>query len=103
MICYAIRHIPSGKYLCTRANRRARGFTHDEPDTPNGPRGPRLFWTLRSVQNALNSWLRGEWIEKHEEFGTFDGYEVSFYQEIIPVSTRKKDEMEIVRFELKEL
>lgn len=62
---YAIRHIPTGKFMPTRVFRSAgRGWSYWEPTGYNGLGGfpsspPRLFEEKQPAQLALNIWLKG--------------------------------------------
>ena len=104
---YAIRQISTGFYLPEPVGRMGRGGSHVEPvdcsqDGPN----PRLFKTELSAQRALTAWLMG----KHEanmqlesEGWEYLSYWVQVGTNIIPQPERKKEDMQIVRFELIEL
>lgn len=103
MIVYAIKHVRSGKFLLTRAKKRARGFTHDEPEHPSGPRLPRLFHSERAARCALSAWLKGEWSVRFTASPSYFGdWNEDEDWQIKPVASRSKQEMEIVKMKLTE-
>jgi len=103
---YVIRHVPSGKYLPARKNRR--GFSNDEPEENGGKLGPRVFVTYSSACKALTAWLMGIHVAKRDSGrmgrGLFaevdDDYEE--WVEVVPQPHRKRAEMEIVPCRLSE-
>lgn len=88
-----IRHKPSGHYLPEPTGRMRRGGSHTEPVSPD-QKQPRVFMSELSAKRALSSWLRGK---VHRNKG-YDSYTGDYWEdnEIVPVPSRKKDEMEIV-------
>lgn len=56
---YAIKHLPSGKYLPPARGRGGRGGTHVDP-VDASVMAPRLFHREQDAKTALNHWLRGE-------------------------------------------
>lgn len=95
-----VRHKPSGGYLPEPAGRMGRGGSHVEPvvHTEDPATTPRVFTTKRSATNALSSWLRG----KVYHSSGYDGWDNEYYEgtDLVPVPSRKKDEMEIISVEL---
>ncbi len=104
---FAIRHIPTGEYMPCRMFRcRGGGWSHWIPGpAPDGWAGcngfdknPRIFFTLRSAQNALTAWLMGvhrrEVGTSHDWEGTPDGYDDHIIDDA-PVP-RVRADMEIV-------
>lgn len=98
MMAYAIKLKGTDKYLPILWRHRS-GFSHTEP---TNEQLPRLFPTLRSAQNALTAWLQGHWRQETNRSG-FDGEDVDVYT--VPyesVEGRKRENMEIVKMEIKE-
>lgn len=96
---YAIRNKHTGLYL---PDRQGRGYSNDEPTSPARPR---LFWKLTSARMALRAWLKGRWLcKKSGGYSIADsfGYEYDEEIKIIPVESRKAEDMEIVVFSLVE-
>lgn len=92
---YAIRHIPTGFYLPDTRRGTSRSFV--EPMDPDAPYFiPRLFSSRNRAEKALTSWLQGRHIVEWE-----DG--CSYVGQIRHVPSRKREEMEIVKFKLKEI
>lgn len=115
MRTYAIRHIPTGAFMPSRMFRsRGGGWSNWIPQTPapDGWRGcdgfdknPRVFFTKRSVQNALTAWLMG--VHRRETWSGHDweGIPDSSDEHVIvdgPLP-RLREEMEIVEFDLMEV
>ncbi len=97
---YAIKHIPTGFYLPEPKGIRGRGGSFTEPvDCSGDEQNPRLFKTERSAKNALVQWLRGhhEGITEYEE-----GYRYSIGADVVHQPHRIKEDMEVVKFNLKE-
>lgn len=72
-----------------------RGYSFSEPISVNRPR---LFFSRRSATAALAAWLRGYHVplKDNDGYGTFTyGYKIE------KCEGRKKENMEIVEFELK--
>ena len=97
---WAIREKGTEKYLPAMKRGRicVRGFTSTEP-TEGVP--PRLFPTKRSVENALTAWLQGQWEMHQIQSGWYDE-DVDTYPEPKAVEGRKRELMEIVKFNLTE-
>lgn len=97
---YFIRHKPTGYFLPEPAGRMGRGGSWVEPCNP-GDKIPRLFHTKLSAQRALSSWLRGR---VHHSSGVYHDWEGApdYWEEnsIEKVSSRKRDEMEIIEREI---
>lgn len=98
---YAIRHQPTG--LCMPA--LSGGYSYWEPTTANHEgMHPRLFFTLKSAQNALSAWLQGQW--KREQWSGYDwegipdGYDKMTIKK--PPAPRRRDDMKIVVLDLTE-
>lgn len=95
---YALRHKITGHYLPEPKGRMGRGGSYTEPSDCSGDwPNPRLFQSRLSAQRALTAWLMG----KHKaDLYYEDG---SYYQDgvtVIPVPERRKEEWEIVSFQL---
>lgn len=73
-----------------------RGGSHVEPTDPAKTR-PRVFHTERAAKIALNAWLKGKVVCNR---GVYYDHERTpdYYEDttIVPVPTRKRDEMTIV-------
>lgn len=98
MKLFAIRHKPTGRYLPAHKPGEG-GFSYDDPQPMTCKYGPRLFTTIRGAQNALTAWLRGKFERVREQCGEF-GEDESIYVEPKAVLGRKRDNMEIVAFDL---
>ena len=95
MNLFAIRHKPSGLFLPRPAGNRGRGGSHVKPSTAP----PRFFHSENAAKVALTYWLMGEFHATH--YYDHDGiYEESI--DIKPDPSRKREEMEIVKFNLTE-
>ena len=94
MIAYAIKVKDTVYYLPHR--NKSRGFSYDEPIVTNSPR---LFWSLRSAQNALTAWCQGifKLVNSHDEYGD------DYYIDVTTQPHRKRENMEIVKFRLKRI
>ncbi len=90
MVCYAIRHNPSGLFLPAG---RARGFTYDEPSSGI----PRLFSKRKAAEMAMKCWLAGPW-KKEYETDDWSGskFTIGASAPDSPPENRKPEEMEIV-------
>lgn len=88
MFVYAIREKATGKYI---PNLRAgtKGGTHLEFEET---RKPRLFPSEGSARSFIGNWLQGKMSNNH------DGK-----REITPVPSRKRENIEIVEFEMIEV
>ncbi len=93
---YAVRHKPSGLFIPRLETGKRRGGSHFEP---SNEREPRLFFNRISARAFLSNWLQGK-AELHNCTG-YDG-EYETYIKVIPQPHRKKEDMEIVEFDLVE-
>ena len=96
MKAYAVRHKPSGKFIPRLETGKRRGGSHLEPSSE---REPRLFFNRLAARAFLSNWLQG--IFKQSNYQGYDGDYIDTLQ-VIPQPHRKKDEMEIVEFDLVE-
>ena len=104
---WAIRHKPSGEFVHLPDCKSGNGFSFWEPGQPTR-RTPvaRLFKSERAAKAALTQWLRGvhepvmEW--EYDEYSDRD-YQVTVGTSVEPQSHRKREDMEIVCFQLKEI
>lgn len=98
MKTWAIRVKNTELYLPTARN----SHSYSEP---TNIKYPRFHKSKRGAQNALIAWLQGHWIQKttggYTWFGEPDFETATFVNEEVP--DRKRENMEIVEFELKEL
>lgn len=92
---WAIREIKTGYFLTAKRG----SFTFDEPQEGT----PRLHLSKRSAQNTLTTWLQGRFswrtVETHSWVGDYDYIRIPSQEK---VSTRKRENMEIVEFFLME-
>lgn len=98
MIFFALRHKPTGLYL---PRREAKGATHREP-TATLPTA-RFWHRERDAKGFLTIWLQGKQTVRpcqssYESFGDDD-----IEWNLEPVPSRKKEEMEVVGFDLIEI
>ena len=72
---------------------------------PSDSKYPRLHKSKRGAQNALTAWLQGHWVQKttggYSYFGEPDFETITFASK--KIESRKRENMEIVEFELIEL
>lgn len=99
---WAIQHIPTGYFLPRPSSVNRHGYTQVEP-TEKGI--PRLFTDADKAKRALIQWLRGKHqqvtdTESEDEYGGRT-YIVVIGVEAIPVASRKKEEMRVVRIDFK--
>ena len=100
---WAIRHEPTGFMLPNPKGHNRRGGSFVDPQDPNEIH-PRLFITQLAAKRALIAWLRG----KHEgaydfEYSDYDNksYQVCVGYVVVPVPSRKAEDMEVVEIEMK--
>ena len=94
----AIRHKPTNHYLPSPKGHSGRGGSFVDPVDPKETH-PRLFMTQLAAKRALIAWLRG----KHEgdydsEYNEWTGesYTVCVGYVVVPVPSRKAEDMEVV-------
>ncbi len=97
MKAYAVRHKPSGMFIPRLETGKRRGGSFLEP---TNEREPRLFFNKLSARAFLSNWLQGTF----QNYSTmnYEGYEDGGLK-VTPQPHRKKDEMEIVEFDLIEV
>ena len=99
---YAIRHIPSGRWM---PQRRRPGYSLVEAEEFS-PSKPRLFWSRSGASRALAAWLRGIHAKAYNIPGTGPDYEPDYdsggYPVGPPPANRIAADMEIVCFNLEE-
>ena len=100
---WAIRHKPTGFMLPNPKGHNGRGGSFVDPQDPNEIH-PRLFISQLAAKRALIAWLRG----KHEgdydvEYSDYDGksYRVCVGYVVVPVPSRKAEDMEVVEIEMR--
>lgn len=96
MIYYAIKHVPTGKFLPVLTKQRKRGFSFTEP-TSLEDAVPRLHLTCKSATAALRAWLKGTWKDSYDY--TLDGPDYCG-PEPTSVPSRHSTEFEVVRLEV---
>ena len=94
---YAVRHKPSGLFIPRLETGKRRGGSRLEP---SNEREPRLFFNKISVRAFLSNWLQGK-MELHS-YQDYEGTNDT-YTKVIPQPHRKKEDMEIVEFDLIEV
>lgn len=97
MKAYAVRHKPSGLFIPRLETGKRRGGSHLEP---SAEREARLFFNQISARAFLSNWLRGKF-ENHSS-QNWDG-DYDDYVRVIAQPHRRKEEMEIVEFDLVEV
>lgn len=97
MKAYAVRHKPSGMFIPRLETGKRRGGSHLEP---SNDREPRLFFNRLSARAFLSNWLQG--IMKADYTVDYNGNE-DYSIKVIPQPHRKKEDMEIVEFDLIEV
>lgn len=110
MKVYAIRHIPTGRFMPVPTGKNGSGSSYWEPITEStavyGTQLPRLFPLRRSASSALTQWLRGRHVVVTERTHPDDGFGQSWDEPVgtvvKPDPSRKADDMEIVAFEIVE-
>lgn len=94
---YAVRHKPSGLFIPRLETGKRRGGSHLEP---SNEREPRLFFNRISVRAFLSNWLQGKMeMHNYQDWNS----EHDCYTKVIPQPHRKKEDMEIVEFDLVEV
>ena len=100
---WAIRHKPTGFMLPNPKGHSGRGGSFVDPQDPNEIH-PRLFISQLAAKRALIAWLRG----KHEgaydfEYSDYDNksYQVCVGYVVVPVPSRKAEDMEVVEIEMR--
>ena len=93
-----IRHKPTGFYLPLPKG-GGRGGSYVEPTDPT-IEPPRVFFSERAAISALGMWLLGKFYENR----AYASHESTSYDDVdrgvIPVPTRKREEMDIVGIEI---
>lgn len=97
MKAYAVRHKPSGLYIPRLETGKRRGGSHLEP---SNEREPRLFFNKLSARAFLSNWLQGKF-EQHSYITNSGDYDCDL--KVTPQPHRRKQDMEIVEFELHEI
>lgn len=102
MKIFFIRHKPTGHYIPEPEGRNGRGGSHLEP-SPDKDKA-RIFRSERSAKIFLSSWLKGKYVADR---GYSDGHpgndwERDYYEDvsIVPVSSRVREDMEIIEKEI---
>lgn len=107
---WAIRHKPTGKMMPKFDTRTGNGASFWCPEgggmSPGKNPVVRLFKSKLAASRSLQQWLRGthdavkEW--EYDDGGYGGRYEVTIGTEVTPAPSRKKEDMEIVEFNLVE-
>lgn len=96
---YAIKHLPSGRYLPPGLGHGGRGFTHVEPENP-AVYPPRLFLRKQDAKTALSWWLKGKTTVSRASYSTFDGSEIDEDWHTEPKPDRIADAMAVVQIKM---
>ena len=97
MKAFAVRQKSTGHFIPILKRGYKRGGSHSEP-TPDQP--PRIFPSRLSAKSFLGNWLRGI----HENYFRIDhNGEEDCGVSVKPQPHRKKEDMEIVEFDLVEI
>jgi hypothetical protein len=102
MSYWAIKHLPTGKFMPSLPQRR--GFTHNEPeDVDLFP--PRLFTSQSSAKVALAWWLKGRTSVSRSGGGgaPWDDYDYDEDWHTEPVPERRAEDMAVVALRFTEL
>jgi hypothetical protein len=99
---WTVREKSTGAYFCEREHGYHRGYSHDDPIQPTPKRGIRLFGSERRARQALVAWLQGIY-ERHYSGPAYLGDEGGEDITVTKVPTRKRENFEIVQFELREV
>lgn len=97
MKAYAVRHKPSGTYIPRLETGKQRGGSYLEP---SNIREPRLFFNVISARAFLSNWIMG--IHERNNYQDMTG-EYIYGIKIVRQLHRKKEDMEIVEFNLVEI
>lgn len=102
MKLWVIKHTPTGHYIPRPFGRNGRGGSFLEPSEDSTL--ARLFYSERSAKIFLSAWLKGK---HHCDRGYVPGHpgndwEGEHFEEVsvVPVPSRKREEMEIIMKEL---
>lgn len=98
MTVFAIRQKSTGMFIPGLEKGRRYGGSYQEP---TNQRVPRLFYDSKTAKNFLVQWLLGHHKKTSKQSGEF-GEDVMQTITIIPQPHRKREDMEIVEFELVE-
>jgi hypothetical protein len=96
MKAYAVRQKSTGYFIPILKRGFKRGGSHSEP-TNDSP--PRIFPSALSARSFLGNWLQG--IFENDYSLDYNGNE-DFSLRVTPQPHRKKNDMEIVEFDLVE-
>ena len=102
VVMYAIRLKGTNKYLPMRDGLHGHSFSSP---VSIDEQPPRVFFREVSAKLALGQWLRGKHF-KHRSGGYSNYYGENEYEEyidVVPQSSRKRENMEIVIFEATEI
>jgi hypothetical protein len=100
MIVYAIKHIPTGKFMPARmegSRSGSRGWSHWVPEHQSSPEVlPRLWQTHQRAARALTAWLEGVFVYVVEHYGEYGQETDCVLQPTKPIIERKREDMVIV-------
>lgn len=95
---YSIRHVNTGLYIPKAIGFNGRGGSHTEPTVDL--QEARTWKSLPSAKGWLTTWLKGKVVEeRHRDYESGVVDDVSLIT--IPVLTRFRSDMEIVRVQLR--
>ena len=91
---YAVRQKSTGLFIPRLKTGRRRGGSHLEP---TDKREPRIFHNKQAAKAFLGNWLRGVAITRTSD------YDGDVFTEVLRRPHRKREDMEIVRLECREV
>jgi len=105
MNVYTIRHKATGKFMPARMSRGSnRGWSHWEPtdDKLVFDKSPRVFFSLKSAQNALVQYCLGVHKRHYEPATNFwdDPGGEDFVEIQLPLIPRSRTDFEIITYEM---
>ena len=96
MKVFAVRQKSTGLFIPRLETGKRRGGSHCEP---SDIREPRIFHNRLAARSFLGNWLQGKFVNQ----SYYGSWETEHYLEVIKQPHRKKEDMEIVEFELVEV
>ena len=98
ILVWLIRHKPTSNYIPEAYGHEGRGGSHLAPVPPRdaGKQRPRIFKSERAAKIFLTAWLKGKVVVDRYHGGADSDYDE--FTRVVPISSRKRDEMEIVGY-----
>lgn len=98
---FAIRKRGTDLWMLRR--RSGRGYTNDAPQTIGMKDAPRLFVSRRGAILAISAWAEGVWARSAGRGGDMFGEDDYDDVKVTARPERRKEDLEIVEFELREV